>query len=183
MFSPGSEVSRFTSRKGKQVVIRFATIDDVQAMTDYMNELSREDTYITLSGEQVRLEDQHSYLASLLTRMQTGDAAKLFAYVEDTMVANADLTRMIRRSQHYGLLSISVKKEFRDEGIGTEIMRVFLGTARQMKLLSIQLSLFATNDPAKNLYRRFGFVEVGRLPKKLSYKGELIDEIIMVKHL
>jgi L-amino acid N-acyltransferase YncA len=32
-----------------------------------------------------------------------------------------------------------------------------------------------------HVYEKFGFKECGRIPKSLFYKGEYVDEIVMVK--
>ena len=43
----------------------------------------------------------------------------------------------------------------------------------------IQLSVFASNTPAINLYKKIGFKKVAVIPKVLIYKNKFEDEIIM----
>jgi len=46
-------------------------------------------------------------------------------------------------------------------------------------LQSDNFSLFC----AQNLYKKFDFKKVAKIPKQLQYKGRLLDEIIMIKEL
>ncbi len=48
MFKPGHIFTTFTSQKGNEVVVRTPVKEDVPAMTDYINEISKEDTFILL---------------------------------------------------------------------------------------------------------------------------------------
>lgn len=45
----------------------------------------------------------------------------------------------------------------------------------------ISLSVFDHNPTAIRLYKAFGFIEYGRLPKGLKHKGEHHDHIYMHK--
>ncbi len=44
----------------------------------------------------------------------------------------------------------------------------------------IELSVFVNNEIAIKLYKSCGFKEVGRIPEKIRYKGEYVDEIVMI---
>lgn len=183
MFTPGEIVKTFTSKKGNTVVLRLAKREDLQSMTDFINQASREDTFISLSGEQLTIEEEAKYLNEVLEKMAKGEAVKLFVFVNDALIGSADITRMQRRSQHVGLVGIIIKKEYRAEGIGKAMIETLFNLAQKMGLLMLELSCFANNTTACNLYTSVGFEKVGRIPQKLAYKGEYIDSIVMVKDL
>jgi ribosomal protein S18 acetylase RimI-like enzyme len=44
----------------------------------------------------------------------------------------------------------------------------------------IELSVFENNEIAQNLYKKFGFKRVAKIPKQIQYKGKLINKIIMI---
>jgi RimJ/RimL family protein N-acetyltransferase len=50
-----------------------------------------------------------------------------------------------------------------------------------LKLLT--LSVYATNERAKHVYQKLGFVETGRIPKKFFKEGKYVDEITMAEAL
>ena len=62
----------------------------------------------------------------------------------------------------------------------TEILKE---AEKELKPKIIRLSVFPENTIAQNLYKKFGFKKVARVPKQLEYKGKLTDEIIMIKEL
>ena len=51
------------------------------------------------------------------------------------------------------------------------------------ELRIITLGVFATNDIAMNMYKKFGFVEFGRLPEGVLHRGNYIDHIYMYKRV
>ena len=84
---------------------------------------------------------------------------------------------------HVGVVGITIKKGFRDAGIGTEMVKALIEQAGVMGLKVITLSAFATNKRAIHVYEKVGFVQTGRIPKKFFKDDEYIDEMIMTKVL
>ncbi|MEM1540353.1 MAG: GNAT family N-acetyltransferase [Candidatus Bathyarchaeia archaeon] len=105
------------------------------------------------------------------------------AEVDGHLVANSEIIRGTGYSRHMGFIGIAIKEGFRNIGIGTEMMKTLEEYARKMGLNVLALSVFANNQPAINLYRKIGFVETGRIPKRFFKDGAYIDEIIMTKVL
>lgn len=68
----------------------------------------------------------------------------------------------LKASLHRALLMMGIEKSHRAKGLGSALMREALSWARQHPTLEwVQLNVFAYNEPAKALYRRFGFKEIG----------------------
>jgi len=57
-------------------------------------------------------------------------------------------------------LGMAVRPEYRGRGIGTELLKTLLNEVKTKGIKSISLSV-DPNNPAMNLYKRFGFKEVG----------------------
>ena len=66
------------------------------------------------------------------------------------------------------VLSLVVDPVFRRRGIAARLLREVLGDGRAVWYLEVRES----NDAARNLYRRFGFEEVGRRPHYYQDTGE-----------
>lgn len=158
-------------------------MEDVSQMTDYMNEMSREDTFISFGGEQLSIKEETQYLKSVLAQMEKREALKIFAFIGNEMVGNADITSEGRRSKHVAILGVTVKDGYRQEGIGQALMEVLVDGAKKLNFRLIELGCFANNPRGLHLYEKFGFKEVGRIPGKYLYKGEYIDSVEMVKEL
>jgi diaminopimelate decarboxylase len=82
-------------------------------------------------------------------------------------------------TRHVASLGIAVGAEVRGRGIGTALMTEALRWSRSVGVEKIVLSVYPHNMGAIALYRRFGFVEEGRLARhsRKSYGDE--DEILM----
>ena len=56
--------------------------------------------------------------------------------------------------------------------------------AKQQQTLSwLQLAVFAHNEPAKALYRKFGFIEVGTTPDMFRVFGKEVTDTAMILRL
>jgi RimJ/RimL family protein N-acetyltransferase len=85
---------------------------------------------------------------------------------------------------HRATLMIGIERDFRGKGLGSQLMRAALDWARaQPSLEWLQLFVFAHNEPARALYAKFGFQEVGRTPDMFRVHGQKIDDIEMVLRL
>jgi RimJ/RimL family protein N-acetyltransferase len=183
VFAPGTIINEFTSKKGKQIVFRLPREDDAEQMLEYINKLSREDTYISFSGEQLTLSEEQEYLNKCLRDLEKGDGFLLLATHNEQEIGVADVRRMIRRSKHVGHFNISLAEGFREEGIGSEMIQILSDLARKIGLQMLELVVYSVNERGIHVYEKNGFKEVGRIPKKALFHGELVDEIIMVKFL
>jgi len=82
-------------------------------------------------------------------------------------------------TRHVATLGIAVSAAVRGRGVGTALMAEALRWARSVGVDKIVLSVYPHNTGAIALYRKFGFVEEGRLARhsRKSYGDE--DEILM----
>lgn len=183
-FIPGKMIKQFTSKKGNAVTLRYLQWSDLEQMTQYINRLSAEDTFITFSGEVISTADEAKYLSSLFVDFEFGNKVVVAAFMEDMLVGSCDVARDIankERRKHVGALGISIKKEYRGEGLGEELMRTAIAEAQKyiLGLRIITLHVYGKNDIAQSLYKKIGFIEYARLPEGVKYKDEFIDDISM----
>jgi len=183
-FTPGVTIHRFLTKNGEEAIIRYPEASDVQAMTEYINTISKEDTFIVVSGEQISLEEETKYLEDLMTKMNDGDAVMLLCTVNGTLVGSAAVSRnhsSRRRALHIGIFGISVKAEFRGQGVGYELAKATIDQAKLNidNLRIITLTVYEPNVKAQLLYEKLGFKEYGVLPGGTWYKDKYIDEISM----
>ena len=75
------------------------------------------------------------------------------------------------------IATIAVHPDWRGQGIGQRMMEVIMASARQENMLSATLEVRAGNTTAQELYKQFGFVEVGR--RRRYYKDNQEDALIM----
>ncbi len=70
----------------------------------------------------------------------------------------------------------------RRAGIGRQLVEAVIEHARRHVEL-LQLTVVSTNEPARRLYARLGFVEYGIEKNALKHDGRYWDEVLMAKSL
>ena len=88
-----------------------------------------------------------------------------------------------RRLAHTGEIALSVRKKYWHIGVGSAIMEALIELAKEASLKNVELGVYADNERAIALYRRFGFEEIGRHRGKMYVDGEYYDEILMDLHI
>ncbi len=81
--------------------------------------------------------------------------------------------------RHAGTLGIAILRGYRGLGLGEVMIRTALGRAARLGMRLVELSVFATNEVALDLYKKVGFEKIGVVPSKMLRRGKLIDEVLM----
>lgn len=179
---PGKIVYKGKSSTGKELLIRYLNKGDTQILLDYINTLSKEQTFIRFQGEQLTLEEEQKFVDKNIKGIEEKTAVQLLAFSEDKLIGVSGVYMSEKIEKHIGVFGISLSSEFRSEGIGTIVMEKVLEEAKNLKGLKIiTLTMFGFNDIAKKLYEKMGFREYGRLPKGIIYKGDFVDYVYMYK--
>ena len=82
-------------------------------------------------------------------------ATNLLAWQESKVIGHAALIKDAKGLS--GEFVIFVHQDFRNFGIGTELMRLTIGKAKELGFKSIWLTVAMTNFVAIKLYRKLGF--------------------------
>jgi|688.fasta_scaffold40085_9 RimJ/RimL family protein N-acetyltransferase len=183
-FIPGKIVTQFVSKRGLSIVLRYPKWEDLQQLWGYMNTLSKEDIYLSLSGENLSLLDEAEWLAQKFVQLEMRNSVVLLAVEEDKIIGVCNVDRNFNnrsRGMHIGTFGISLLDKYRSQGIGYFFARqVILEAKEKMNdLRQIHLTLFSENQNAYNLYQKLGFKFYGKAPQALLYKENFQDEISM----
>lgn len=165
------------------VVIRYLHPRDVKALHRYINELSQERTYITFQGDIISLQEEEKHVKAVLAAMEQKREVKLVLVVDDVLCGSTEVILESRITAHRGNLGLSIAKHVRGQGLGELFLRSVIDEAKRVLpgLRIIQLTCFATNQPALSLYKKVGFVERGRIPGAIFYNGNYLDELILTR--
>lgn len=175
----------FLTKNGLQIIFRLPEITDVDRLKEYINQLSAEDTYLRLSGETFTREEEYKIVENWLFNIKQGDKTMLLAFIGDQLIGSCNVDRNKedrKRGLHVGTLSLSIKKEFREQGIGEALALATIDLAKKTipGLKLIKLTVYEPNTKAIDLYEKLGFAQTGFIPKGLFYKGSYYNELIMV---
>lgn len=84
-----------------------------------------------------------------------------------------------RATEHIGVLSICIAADWRDVGIGTELVAGAQAWARERGLRKLSLGVFPDNERAIAVYERRGFVREGVRRQQYRSNDEFRDELLM----
>lgn len=162
------------------VEIRPASSGDARGWVRHISDVAAEGRFIRT--EEVRWTV--SQMRKRFRQPKTRDEVNLVAIAEGRLVGTLWIGRESHPiTHHVGSLGMSVDKEWRGRGIGSALMSAAFRWARWADIEKIALTVYPDNEPAAGLYKKFGFLEEGRLVghSKKSYGYE--DEIVMGRWL
>jgi putative acetyltransferase len=86
------------------------------------------------------------------------------------------------RRAHVGELGLAVHDGWQGRGIGTALVRAAVGLAdRWLNLRRLELTVFADNERAVRLYKKFGFEVEGLLRRYALRDGVYVDAYVMAR--
>lgn len=87
------------------------------------------------------------------------------------------------RRRHVGSFGIAVHPDYQGKGVGTALMKELIHLSDQwLNLLKIELSVYADNQVAIDLYERFGFVHEGKSLYDAYRQGRYATSLNMARY-
>lgn len=173
----------------EKIKIRQLSVSDLKRTNDfkkYIDALVFEDAKI-LMNQKTTLKKEKQWIKREIKNIEQRKSIVLVAKNKNNeIVGISDIGLEYGRKQHIGELGISIKKNYRGIGLGEFLMKEIIKLAKinlKPKPRVIRLSVFASNSPAINLYKKFGFKKVALIPKMFNYKNKFQDEIVMIFYL
>jgi GNAT superfamily N-acetyltransferase len=80
----------------------------------------------------------------------------------------------VGRAAHIANAGYFVLAPYRGTGVGTQLVEHSLREARRLGFDAMQFNLVFESNPARDMYRRLGFEEVGRIPRAVEGEDALI---------
>lgn len=88
-----------------------------------------------------------------------------------------------RKLSHQAMFSIIVSEPYRNQGVGTLLIRSLLARAKDSFGIRLMLLEVYEGNPARALYQRMGFVDFGFQPCFSNVGGEFLGRHLMCKVL
>ena len=163
--------------------IREAVPDDAEKMIVYLNQVGGESDNL-LHGENGFLVPIEGAKRKLAMSKDAENSIVLIALDNEQIIARAELAGYsAARIRHRAKFSISVRKEYWNQGIGTEMINRIVEQARKMKISIIELEVMTDNVSAIALYHKMGFIDIGIYKKYFHVNGMFKDAVVMQKVL
>ncbi|MDP1722675.1 MAG: GNAT family N-acetyltransferase [Candidatus Gottesmanbacteria bacterium] len=176
--TPGQTIKTFTTKKGNTVVIRYPKWEDLDDVLAFANNLVEEEALLALSKKQTRAEEA-KWMADTFEKIETGKKIKLVAVVNGKYAGNCEIRIHDNRESHVGDIGIALSKDYRDEGIGAELLTTLIAQGKNAGLKLLILYCYENNDRALHLYEKLGFTRSGLVPGTFAYKGSYIGDVTL----
>lgn len=175
---------------GNQVVLRRMSWNDLDKLLIFVNGLVNDKTsgrgsnVFTGFERKVTRSEESGYLAQQMEAIQKRRSISVIAEVNNKIVGNGNVDRgNYGETQHHAHLGLTVLAQYRGIGIGREMVKVLLREAKKLGVKNVEVEFLATNKAAIRTYQKAGFIQAGRIPRKVRRDGKYLDSVIMVRQL
>jgi len=156
-------------------VVRPAKPSDAASFLAHYSEVVAERRFIRTESVRRSTRDYRA----LFRRPWTLDQVHLVAVDRGRVIGHVGVAREEQPvTRHVASLGMAVSPEWRGRGVGSALMAAVIEWARSVGVEKLALSVYPDNGPAIALYRKFGFVEEGRLTghskKSIGYRDEVV---------
>ena len=185
MLKPGQIITIFKTKKGREITVRVVNKDDSQKLLDFINPIFAEDTFLLRGPKDLlkNVKEEEKYVREQVKKLKKQEGLQLVAVFANKIIGSIDLRRGQFRHKHMAELGITVNRDFREDGVGQQLIKIMEKEAKNMGLKALFLECFANNPRALHVYEKMGFKRVGFLPKAYEYKGEYVDSMTMYKEI
>ncbi|RST76974.1 GNAT family N-acetyltransferase [Siminovitchia acidinfaciens] len=166
---------------GENFEVRTALPTDADQLIHYTKNILDEAPYLLTSSAEfeIKNEKQKQHLQEM---HDTAGKLALLADYGGEIIGFLDFHCGHRkRNEHQGSFGMSVKKEFRNQGIGKALLMSLIVWAENNPLIEkIRLEVFSNNKHAVHLYKRFGFIEERIQRRAVKNDNGSYEDIILM---
>ncbi len=169
----------------RTITIRSLDPSDAAQAVKYMKAMYTDSPYLARYGDEwnTNIEAETMFLENA---GQSPNKLMLGGFIDDELVALCDFSPLgsAYKMAHRCQLGISVATNQQGNGIGSLLMKTLLSAAKQTGYEQMELEVVRSNNRAVQLYRHYGFREMGTIPRGFRYRGGYYEDLfLMVKEL
>ena len=159
------------------IMIKEARTEDAVKLIEYTKIVGAQTDNLSFGKEGVG--DKHEVEEFIKRISLDSKSVMYFAWKNDDIVGCANISGMKRRMSHRANFAISVAKSEWGSGIGSALLEKCISFAKDNEIEIINLDTRSDNIRAISLYKKFGFIKIGRMPAFSKINGEYIDADLM----
>ncbi|MBO4863263.1 MAG: GNAT family N-acetyltransferase [Eubacterium sp.] len=162
-------------------IIREAVPDDAEKMISYLNQAGGESDNLLHGNNEFNVPIE-GVKRKLAMSKESDNSIVLIAIDNGQIIARAELDGYYpARIRHRAKFSISVRKDYWNQGIGTEMIKRIFGLAKKMNVRIIELEVISDNVRGIHLYHKMGFEDIGIYKDYFFVNGNFKDAFVMQK--
>ena len=129
---------RFNSKNSKEVTLRAPKWSNVDDFLKLINSMVEEMAYINADKQYTR-ESEVEFVASLLSSLERDERISVVAESDGHVIGHVEINPQTGHSRHVGILGIGIIKNYKDIGIGKELMIEAEIQCKTLEIEQIQL--------------------------------------------
>ncbi len=183
---PNNVIKKFNAKNNVEVIIRYIEWSDLDDYIDFWESLFTNDDELKLFLGPIKQESKSDYAKKffkIISRISENQEIRLIAEVNGKMIGYASIKRDEGSFGHRGWLGIIVRREFRNIGIGTELLRAVIDEAKKHGFKLILLETSSLNSRAIHVFEKVGFKIIGKIPSGMKIDDQYVDTLIMALQL
>ena len=182
VFKPGRIIKEF-ELKGRKVVFRYPKPEDWKALwRNYKSTIK--DTNFMGRETPPSQKESREWISKTIEELKKRVALMLVAEVDGIVAGTCDVRKLDREvRKHQAEFGINIIKDYREIGLGTEMIKAIMGIARDMGIEILKLNVVSDNSRARHVYEKCGFKVYGKIPKGFKRKTGYQDEILMMREI
>jgi ribosomal protein S18 acetylase RimI-like enzyme len=167
-------------KDGTVVTIRICVESDAENLIHTIKTYLGDSDFIPRNPDEYKLTfgEQKALIRSFL---EEENSLLLVAVKGEQILGNIDLTGNLRETmRHTAVIGMGILKEWRNSGLGTELMKLSINWAKTNPILELLcLQVYAENELGVALYKKSGFEENGRIEHFFKQNGRYYDNVMM----
>lgn len=160
-------------------IIRNARVEDSKNIISYIRKVVIESDNLTFEDGEFNpsVDSEKQYIESI----DKSSNECFFILLNGTeIIGNLSINTINRnRLKHSGNLSITVLKEYWNQGVATKLMIKFIQWLKTTELTKINLKVREDNIYAIKLYEKFGFTKEGLITRDFYIDGQYYNSLCM----
>jgi RimJ/RimL family protein N-acetyltransferase len=166
-----------TAKDGRRWTLRPGRPTDGRALARLFADVRTEGRWLITTPGAVSEPSEAFWIGELI---RADESLVLVAEADGDVIGNVLVSvDRGRATEHIGVLSICIAADWRDVGIGTELVAGAQAWARTRGLRKLSLGVFPDNDRAIAVYERQGFVREGIRREQYRSNEAYRDEVLM----
>lgn len=166
-------------RDAEEVLIRDLKQEDYAKLTDYVNDLVDEDTFVSIN-KKVTLDAEKVHVESKIRKSMDKEGVFLIAESQGEILSYCRAEKDLFKEDCNVEIGISVRKDFRGKGLGGILIKELIRLAKErMEFKRIYLCVYSNNTGGIHLYKKLGFEEFAVFKEWVFHRGEYVDKIFM----
>ena len=175
-----------TLKNGWNCVLRNPEVEDAEQLAEYVKAISSETDFTIRYPEEadIPVEQEKFFIRHFI---ESDRDLMIVAEIDGKIAGNSQLSEIGKgriKVKHRCSMAIGLYKEYWGLGIAKALIELLTEKAVENGYEQMELEVISSNERAKGLYSRMGFIKTGEIPNAMKYKDGTYDGLdIMVKNL